>query len=143
LDSCSAWAESDELGQSYVAAFRQRVQELGWNEDRNVRIDYRWGADDLERIRSHAAELVNIKPDVIVSQSGLVLPALQQATHAIPIVFTQINDPVASGFVASLARPGGNITGFALSEFAIDRKMLELLKDLAPRIDQAAPPATK
>jgi ABC-type uncharacterized transport system substrate-binding protein len=131
-------AETDDIGQSYLAAFRQRLQELGWSEGHNVRIDYRWGAADPARIRSHAAELVKLQPDVILSQSGLVLPALQQATRTIPIVFTNVTDPLASGYVASLARPGGNITGFTPSEFATAGKMLEVLKEVAPTIDRAA-----
>jgi putative ABC transport system substrate-binding protein len=129
-------AESDILGQSYVVAFRQRLQELGWTEGHNISIDYRWGTDDPARIRSYAAELVKLKPDVIVAQSGLVLPALQQETRTIPIVFTQITDPLTSGYVASLAHPGGNITGFAASEFAAAGKMVEVLKEVAPNIDR-------
>jgi putative ABC transport system substrate-binding protein len=130
-------AETDEVSQSYVAAFRQRLQELGWREGRNVRIDYRWGAANPARIRSHAAELVKLRPDVILSHSGLVLPALQQATRTIPIVFTNVTDPLASGYVGSLARPGGNITGFTPSELATAGKMLEVLKEVAPTIDRA------
>jgi putative tryptophan/tyrosine transport system substrate-binding protein len=129
-------SENDGLGRSYVAVFRQRLQELGWIDGHNIQIDYRWGGDDVGRIRSQAVELVKLKPDVIVSQSGLTLPALQQATRTIPIVFTQVADPVASGYVASFARPDGNITGFAVSEFSTAGKMLEVLKEVAPAIDQ-------
>jgi putative ABC transport system substrate-binding protein len=129
--------EADEISQSYVATFRRRLQELGWIEGRNIRIDYRWGGADLERIRSQAAELIKLQPEVILSQSGLVLPELQQATRTIPIVFTNVTDPVSTGYVASLARPGGNITGFTPSEFATAGKMLEVLKEIAPAIERA------
>jgi putative tryptophan/tyrosine transport system substrate-binding protein len=133
-----AFAQTDELGQTYVAIFRQRLQELGWISGRNVQIDERWGADDSNRIQSYARELVSLKPDVIFCHSGLVLPHLQRETHTIPIVFVQVADPLAIGYVASLAHPGGNITGFALSEFSTGEKMLEVLKEVAPNIDRLA-----
>jgi len=123
-----ALAESDELGKSYVEAFRQRLQDLGWIDGRNIHIEYRWASDDPMRIREYAAELVKLKPDVIVCQSGLTLPALERATRTIPIVFTVIVDPLASGIVTSLARPGGNVTGFANSEVGTAGKLLEYSK---------------
>jgi putative ABC transport system substrate-binding protein len=131
-------AENDLLAKSYVAAFRGGMQQLGWTEGRNVRIDYRWPADDPELIRAYVAELVGSNPDVLFTNSGLVLQPLKGATRSIPIVFVTITDPVGSGYVASLARPGGNLTGFANSEFATAGKLLELLKEVAPGIVRAA-----
>src|SRR5437867_1147646 len=119
--------QSDALAQSYIAVFRQHLRELGWEEGRNLSIDIRWAGDDTDRARSHARELVRLNPEVIFAQSGMVLPLLQRATGTIPIVFVQIADPLAGGFVASLARPGGNVTGFALAEFATGGKSLEVL----------------
>jgi putative ABC transport system substrate-binding protein len=107
---------------------------LGWTEGRNIRIDYRSTAGDPDRARAHAAELVALKPEVIVASTAQVLSALQRETRAVPIVFTQLADPVGDGFVASLARPGGNITGFMLYEFGIGVKWLELLKQIAPSV---------
>ncbi len=117
-----------------IGSFLQGLQALGWTDGRNVRIEYRWGAGDSERMRTYAAALVALKPDVILVNNALALLPLQRATSTIPIVFTSIYDPVASGFVASLARPGGNITGFTLGEFSLGGKMLEVLKELAPRV---------
>ena len=107
-----AFSESDLEGQSRVAAFQKGLQELGWTDGRNVRIEYRWAADDADRIR-YAAELVAIAPDVILATSGATVGALQQASRTVPIVFVTVIDPVGGGWVASLARPGGNATGFA------------------------------
>jgi len=117
-------------------SFLQGLDRLGWINGRNVRIEYRWGAGDSDRMRTYAAELVGLKPDVILVNNALALLPLKQATSTIPIVFTSIYDPVGSGFVASLARPGGNITGFTLGEFSLGGKMLEVLKELAPLVSR-------
>jgi putative ABC transport system substrate-binding protein len=112
----------------------QRLQELGWTEGLNVRFEYHWASGDLDRIRANAAELVGMSPDIIVASSAPVLAALQQETRTIPIVFVSISDPVASGFVAKLAHPGGNTTGFTNSEHGVAGKWLELLKEIAPGV---------
>jgi putative tryptophan/tyrosine transport system substrate-binding protein len=117
---------------AYVAAFARGLQDLGWIEGRNIRIDYRWGGGDLDRVRRYAAELVALAPDVILVGSGSALAALQNATRTVPIVFVSVSDPVGGGYVASLARPGANITGFTLFEWGISGKWLELLKEIAP-----------
>ena len=103
--------ESDPEAQRYIKTFLQGLHGLGWTHGRNVEIQYRWGAANLDRIRTYAAELVGLKPDVILAQTALVVAPLQRETSTVPIVFMQIVDPVESGFVASLARPGGNLTG--------------------------------
>jgi ABC-type uncharacterized transport system substrate-binding protein len=131
-------AADDPEAKARVAAFRQGLQQLGWTDGRNVQIDIRWAGGDAERIRTHAAELVALTPDVILAAGGVVMGPLLQATRTVPIVFTQTPDPVGAGFVASLARPGGNATGFALFEFGISVKWLELLKEIAPRVTRAA-----
>jgi putative ABC transport system substrate-binding protein len=131
-------AADDPEGQTRIAAFLQALQQLGWTDGNNVRIDTRWGAGDPERIRTYAAELVGLKPDVVLASSALELLAIKRQTSAIPIVFTMIYDPVSSGIVESLARPGGNVTGFTLGEFTLGGKMLELLKEMAPKIDRVA-----
>ena len=119
------------------AAFLQSLQELGWTAGRNVRIDTRLGARDGERVRQYAAELVALAPDVIVATGGPSVGALQQATRTIPIVFTNVVDPVGAGFVANLARPAGNATGFTPFEYGMSAKWLELLKEIAPRVTRA------
>jgi putative ABC transport system substrate-binding protein len=129
---------ADLENQNRVAALREALYELGWIEGRNVRIDYRWGGDDSDRIRNASAELVAIEPDVIVAVASSIMGALQQATHTIPVVFANITDPVGAGFVDSLARPGGNITGFALFEYGLAGKWLGLLKQIAPAVTRAA-----
>jgi ABC-type uncharacterized transport system substrate-binding protein len=111
---------------------------LGWTDGRNVAIDIRWGAGDAEAIRRYAAELVALGPDVILASGDIVGVALQQTTRRVPIVFTMIADPVGAGLVESLARPGGNITGFTLYEYGISGKWLELLKEIAPKVKRAA-----
>jgi putative ABC transport system substrate-binding protein len=131
-------AADDPEGQARLRAFVQGLQELGWTDGRNVRLDYRWPAGDAERIRRQAAELVALAPDVILAGGGAVVPSLLQATRTVPIVFTQTPDPVGAGFVDSLARPGGNATGFTLYEYGISPKWLELLKEIAPRVTRAA-----
>jgi putative ABC transport system substrate-binding protein len=131
-------APDDPEGQARIAAFLQGLQEWGWAVGRNVQIDYRWGAGDADRIRKFAAELIVLAPDVILSAGSPSVAALQQATHTVPIVFVTVVDPVSSGFVDTLARPGGNITGFALYEYSISGKWLQLLKEIAPRVTRAA-----
>ena len=131
-------AADDAEGQARIAAFVQALQEMGWSNGRNVRIDIRRGAGDAERSRSYAAELVALTPDVILASGGTVVGPLLQATRSVPIVFTQTPDPVGAGFVASLARPGGNATGFTIFEYGISAKWLELLKQIAPRVTRAA-----
>jgi ABC-type uncharacterized transport system substrate-binding protein len=132
------FAENDSEAQSNLTAFRQAFQMLGWIDGRNVRIDYRWGGADAQRIRAYAIELVGLKPDVILASTPLALQPLQQETRSIPIAFTQITDPVGSGFVASLAHPDGNITGFTTAEFSMYGKSLEVLKEIAPHVTRVA-----
>jgi ABC-type uncharacterized transport system substrate-binding protein len=131
-------AADDPEGQARLTAFVQGLQELGWTDGRNVRIDYRWPAGDAERTRRYATELAALAPDVILAGGGSVVPSLLQATRTVPIVFTQTPDPVGAGLVNSLARPGGNATGFLLYEYGISAKWLELLKEIAPRVTRAA-----
>jgi putative tryptophan/tyrosine transport system substrate-binding protein len=121
-----------------VAALAQGLGELGWTVGRNLMIDYRWGAGDTERIRKHAAELVAFAPQVILANSSQVVAALLQATRTVPIVFAGLPDPVGAGFVNSLARPGGNITGFLSFEYGMSAKRLELLKEVAPQTTRVA-----
>src|SRR5262245_64094007 len=117
-------AAGDTEGQARLTAFVQGLQELGWTDGRNVRIDYRWTAGDPEHARRYAAELVALAPDVILAHGGSVVPSLLQVTRTVPIVFTQTPDPVGAGFVNSLARPGGNVTGFTAYEYGISAKWL-------------------
>jgi putative ABC transport system substrate-binding protein len=131
-------AADDAEGQGRLAAFLQGLQEAGWSVGRNVRVDLRWGAGDPELYRSYAAELVALAPDVILGAGAIVALALQRASRIIPIVFANTSDPVGSGLVASLARPGGNITGFTNFEFSMAGKWLELLHQIAPWITRAA-----
>ena len=131
-------SETDPEGQTQAAALRQGLQELGWTEGLNIKIDYRWSAGDPGRARAYAAELVALNPEVIFAAPSSALAPVQRATRTIPVVFAQVADPVGAGFVASLARPGGNITGFALFEFAIGAKWLELLKQIAPSVTRVA-----
>jgi putative tryptophan/tyrosine transport system substrate-binding protein len=128
------FGEIDQAAQANITAFRQALQKLGWTEGRNVRSDYRWGGADAGRIRAQAIELVSLNPDVILASTSLALQPLQQETRSIPIVVVQITDPVGSGFVESLARPGGNITGFTVAEFSMFGKLLEALKDVTPLV---------
>jgi ABC-type uncharacterized transport system substrate-binding protein len=134
----SSLAADDPETQARHAAFLQGLQEWGWTTGRNVQIDYRWGAGDPDRIRSHAAELVALAPDVILATGTPVTAALLQATRSVPIVFAQLPDPVANGFVANLAQPGGNATGFTVYEYGTSAKWIELLKEIAPRVTRAA-----
>jgi putative tryptophan/tyrosine transport system substrate-binding protein len=131
-------AADDKQGQARLAAFLQGLQELGWSDGRNVRIDVRWGTGDAGRNRRHALELVELAPDVILASGGSIVGPLLQATSSVPIVFTQTPDPVGAGFVESLARPGGNATGFSIFDYSLGGKWLELLKEVAPRVTRAA-----
>jgi putative tryptophan/tyrosine transport system substrate-binding protein len=131
-------ATNDPEGRARIAAFLQALQQLGWTDGRNVQIDTRWGAGDADRLRSFAAELVALAPDVILASGGSAAGPLLQVTRTVPIVFTQTPDPVGAGYVESLARPGGNATGFTLSEYGISAKLLEALKEIAPSVTRAA-----
>ena len=131
-------AESDPARQSLVAAFTEALQELGWSSGRNIRIEYRWGAGDAERIRNFARELVEMQLDLIVGHTTPVVAALKAQTRTIPIVFTQVSDPVGSGFIDGFAKPGGNITGFTNLESSMGSKLGELLKEVAPTITRVA-----
>jgi putative ABC transport system substrate-binding protein len=110
--------EGDREAQRWISALREGLEKLGWNDGRNVKIDVRWGAGDAQRLRASAVELVGSKPDVIVA-GGSAVERLKQATQTIPVVFAAVSDPVGGGFIASVARPGGNLTGFALYEYSI------------------------
>lgn len=132
------FSESAPEVQERLAAFKKRLQELGWADGGNVRIDYRFTGGNTDRLRIGAAELVAFAPDVIFVYANPVVTALMQATNAIPIVFAEVSDPVGSGFVTNLARPGGNITGFHNFETTIGGKWLELLKQIAPEVRRAA-----
>jgi putative tryptophan/tyrosine transport system substrate-binding protein len=129
--------ETDSEAKARVAAFREGLEKLGWTEGRNISFDYRWALDP-DRLRAYATGLVGMTPDVIFAAGGASLVALQKATQTIPIVFAGVADPVANGFVASVARPGGNITGFTTYEQTIAVKWLELLKEIAPRVTRVA-----
>jgi len=130
-------ASDDAEGQARLAAFHQGLQQLGWTIGSNVQIDYRWGGGNAD-LRKFAAELVALAPDVILSAGAPSVAALQQTTRTVPVVFVTVIDPVSSGFVDSLARPGGNITGFASYEYSISGKWLELLKEIAPGMRRVA-----
>jgi putative ABC transport system substrate-binding protein len=121
-----------------IATFLQTLQQLGWAEDRNMRIEYRWGAGNPDIIRKYAAELVALAPDVILSTGAATVGPLLQVTRTVPIVFAQVPDPVGAGFVDSLSRPGGNATGFTGFEYGISGKWLELLKEIAPNVTRVA-----
>src|SRR4029453_6386180 len=130
---------ADDPGQqNNLVAFEQALQQLGWTDGRNVRIEVRWAGGELREIRRHANELVALAPDVILATGNSSMPPLLQATHTVPIVFNNVADPVGSGFVDSLARPGGNVTGFLQFEYSLSGKWLELLKQIAPGVTRAA-----
>ena len=133
-----SFAADDPEAQARLAAFVQGLSQLGWTDGRNVRIDTRWAAGNAEDIRKYAAELVALAPEVILATGSSALGPLLQATRTVPIVFTQTADPVGAGFVDSLARPGGNATGFIAFEYGISAKWLELLKQIAPGVTQVA-----
>jgi putative tryptophan/tyrosine transport system substrate-binding protein len=128
----------DPQGQARIVTFQQTLQQLGWSEGRNVRIDIRWGGNDVERDRRYAAELIALAPDVIMAAGTLSVTALQRNSHAIPIVFNSVSDPVGAGFVNNLAHPGGNVTGFMIFEYGMSGKWLELLKQIVPRLTRVA-----
>jgi putative tryptophan/tyrosine transport system substrate-binding protein len=128
----SVFTESDPEPRAWIAAFEEGLQRLGWRRDRNIRIDYRWAGDRLDHLRTGPAELVRMTPDVLFAAATPALAALDRETRSLPIVFVQVSDPVRLGFVASLARPAGNITGFVNFEHPIAGKWLDLLKDTAP-----------
>jgi putative ABC transport system substrate-binding protein len=133
-----AYADSDPEAQARVATFRDELQKLGWTEGRNIRIDARWATSDAEKIRRSAQDLVASQPDLVVSANTPTTAALLQQTRTIPIIFATVVDPVGSGFVASLPRPGGNTTGFINLPGSMAGKWLELLKEIAPRVNRVA-----
>jgi putative ABC transport system substrate-binding protein len=134
----SGTTAEDPEGQARVAAFSRELQRLGWTEGRNLQIDYRWSAGDPDLGRRYAAELLALAPDVMMAGGGSSIPPLLQATRTVPIVFANVPDPVGSGVVKSLARPGGNTTGFMQFEYNLSGKWVELLKEIAPDITRAA-----
>jgi putative ABC transport system substrate-binding protein len=127
-------AADDPETKARLAAFQQRLMELGWSEGHNVRFDYRWGLGDVDQHRKNAAELTALKPDVFLVHGSTIMGPLQRATRTIPIVFVSVSDPIAGGFVASLAKPGGNATGFTSTDYGMSGKWMELLKQIAPHI---------
>lgn len=132
------FAEDDPAGKIRIAAFIEGLQQLGWTVGRNIEIDIRWGAADAVRSRRQAAELVTLAPDVVLAGASEATAALREATRTVPIVFVGVTDPVGAGYVASLARPGGNATGLAYVEYGIGGKWLELLKEIVPRVTRVA-----
>ena len=131
-------AADDPQAPSRIAALAQGLSELGWTAGRNLQIDYRFTGGEADRVRQYAAELVALAPDVIVTVGSIPVVPMQQATRTIPIVFTNLADPVGAGIVQSLARPGGNATGFTTFEYSMSGKWVELLKEIAPRVKRAA-----
>ena len=138
IDVLMAYAESDPEGQALVAAFREGLQNLGWTESRKIRIGTRWAAADVELMQQFAKEIVELRPDLILTQNTPTTAATLQQTRNIPIIFATGSDPVGSGFVASFARPGGNVTGFIDMEASLAGKWLGLLKEIAPRVARVA-----
>jgi putative ABC transport system substrate-binding protein len=132
------YTESDPTAQPRVTAFQQGLHELGWKEGHNIRIDIRFAAADPDRMRTYAAELIGMAPDVILAMTTPITAALLRQTRTIPIVFVIVSDPLGSGFVESLARPGGNATGFINLESSLVEKWIELLKEIAPQVSRAA-----
>ena len=128
------FSEGDLQAQRRITVFREGLAQLGWREGYTLQIDIRWGADDAESSRRHMTELLSLAPDVMFATTTAKVDLLRQTTHTVPIVFAGVSDPVGAGLVASLARPGGNITGFALPEYGISVKWLELLKEIAPQV---------
>ena len=131
-------AADDPLGQVGLAAFQRSLQQLGWGEGRDVRIDTRWGENNADLVRKYAAELVALVPDVILAVGTLGTMALQNLTHTLPIVFVNVTDPVGAGLVNTLPQPGGNVTGFMLYDYSSSGKWLELLKQIAPNVTRVA-----
>jgi len=138
LGVLSALLEDDPESVARRAVFEQALQALGWTAGRNLRIDYRWTGNDRAVIQKFATELVALAPDVILTSGNFIMAPMLQAARTIPIVFTQVIDPVGSGFVESMARPGGNVTGFTQFEYSLAGKWLELLKEIAPRVTRVA-----
>ena len=130
----AAYREADRAGEVRIAAFLKGLRDLGWDDSRNIQIDYRWGAGNIEQVGTLAAELVRSAPDVIIAAGDPALAQLHRLQSTIPIIFTQVSEPVDSGFVASLARPGGNVTGFQNFEPAMGGKWLGVLKEIAPNV---------
>jgi len=131
-------AATDPEGQARLAAFQQGLQQAGWSVGRNVKIDTRWGEDDLNLEAKYAAELIALGPDIIFASGTLSVAALQRLSRTVPIVFVGVTDPLGAGFVDSLARPGGNATGFMIYEYSLSGKWLELLKEIAPSVMRVA-----
>jgi putative ABC transport system substrate-binding protein len=131
-------AVDDPQDPTRLAAFAQGLQELGWTIGRNLRIDHRWSASSPDNARKYAAELAALAPDMMLASGSIALAAVQQTNHTIPVVFVNVIDPVSGGVVESLARPGGNVTGFLMFEYGISGKWLELLKEIAPRVTRVA-----
>src|SRR5262249_17291037 len=129
-----AMTAEDPESQVRLAALAQGLQQLGWTVNQNIRIDYRWGSGNTEIMRKNASELIALAPDIILAHSSIAIAPLLQETRTIPIVFTTVADPVGAGYVQSLARPGGNVTGFSNFEYTIAVKWLELLKEITPRV---------
>jgi len=134
----TGYVENDPEAERRVEAFRKRLSELGWSVGHNIEIDYRWAAADLRRVETYAADLATRKPEVVLAAGEQIVFALRRTMPGTPIVFVQIDDPVGAGIIASLARPGGNLTGFTPMEFSLGGKMPELLKETAPRVTRAA-----
>ena len=130
--------EGDVEGKNALATFTQALAQSGWSEGVNLRIDVRWAAGEANQFRSHSAELIGLNPEVILASSTPAVLPLQQLTRTIPIVFVRVVDPVGSGLVKSLARPGGNVTGFVIFEYALAAKWLELLREIAPQVTRVA-----
>jgi len=131
-------AATEAALQSYLAAFLQALQQLGWAEGKNLRVDVRWNAGDAALARIYAAQLIGLMPDVILASSTTNLTVIQQGTSTVPVVFIQVSDPVEQGFVASLTKPGGNLTGFSQFEFSVGGKWLDLLKEITPGLARVA-----
>jgi putative tryptophan/tyrosine transport system substrate-binding protein len=132
-------SSADDLAtQARFAAFQQALQQLGWTDDHNVRIDYRWAAGDADNLHRYAGELVKLGPDVMVANGSAAVALLIQATRAVPIVFTDVPDPIGAGFVDRMSRPGRGVTGFMLFEYGMSGKWLELVKQIAPDVTRVA-----
>lgn len=127
-------AADDPETKARLGAFQQKLKELGWSEGRNIQFEYRWGMGDFDQHRKNAAELVALKPDVILVHGSTIMAPLQHATRTIPIVFVSVSDPIAGGFVGSLKKPGGNATGFTSTDYGMSGKWVELLKQIAPQV---------